>query len=71
MKGPGDRLRHDVRRNWECPACRRRLKTAGTIVHLLCTCGAKETPPREYWMLLLEETGPKKGAATQTEETPL
>src|SRR5207253_3814398 len=55
MKGPGHRHRFDVRRNWVCPACNRRVKTSGRVVHLLCDCLMKSTPPRQTWMTLLEE----------------
>jgi hypothetical protein len=56
MKGPGHRSRYDVRRTWECPTCRRQVRTHGSIVHLLCRCGEKETPPRQIWMHLMEKT---------------
>jgi hypothetical protein len=69
MKGPGNRGRHDVRRLWECAACQRRVKTPGTVVYLLCTCGPKETPPRERWMLLVEQTGPKIATSKTDENT--
>ncbi len=55
MKGPGHRMKFDVRRIWECPLCQRRQRTAGTIVHLECMCLAKENPPRQTWMKLIEE----------------
>ena len=54
MKGPGHRHRFDVRRSWECPACHRRVRTSGRIVHLLCECLTKNSPPQQTWMRLLE-----------------
>lgn len=59
MKGPSGRLRLDVRRVWECPMCHRRQKTSGSVVNLLCDCQAKSDPPRQTWMMLVEEA-PKK-----------
>lgn len=56
MKGPGGRLKFDVRRVWECPACRRREKTGGHVVNRRCDCLAKADPPRQTWMTLLEES---------------
>ena len=55
MKGPGGRLRFDIRRVWECPACHRRELTAGDLVYRLCTCSAKSDPPRQNWMKLIEQ----------------
>ena len=54
MKGPGGRLRFDIRRLWECPVCHRRELTAGDVVARLCTCSAKTDPPRQVWMKLIE-----------------
>ena len=54
MKGPGGRLRFDIRRVWECPVCHRRELTSGDVVTRLCTCSAKSDPPRQNWMKLIE-----------------
>jgi len=74
MKGPGHRHRFDVRRNWVCPACNRRVKTSGRVVHLLCDCLMKSTPPRQTWMTLLEEKPRAQPSAApgipQQEEQP-
>ena len=55
MKGPGGRLKFDIRRLWECPACHRRELTAGDVVTRLCACSAKSEPPRQNWMKLIEQ----------------
>jgi hypothetical protein len=55
MKGPGGRLRFDIRRLWECPVCRRRELTPGDVVTRLCTCSAKSDPPSQNWMKLIEQ----------------
>jgi hypothetical protein len=62
MKGPGHRGKFDLRRVWECPVCHRREKTSGKVVNLLCKCTAKENPPRQTWMKLIEEN-PKPAPA--------
>lgn len=54
MKGPGGRLRFDLRRVWECPVCHRKDWTSGDVVNRLCTCSAKTDPPRQVWMKLVE-----------------
>ncbi len=55
MKGPTNRLRHDVRRTWECPVCQRRLKSSGKIVNVVCECQAARSPQERTWMKLIEE----------------
>jgi hypothetical protein len=55
MKGPSGRLKHFVRRYWECPVCHRREWTTGKVVNLPCDCQAKSDPPRQTWMTLIEE----------------
>ena len=54
MKGPGGRLRFDIRRVWECSVCHRRDLTNGDVVNMLCTCSARTDPPRQNWMKLIE-----------------
>ncbi|HZT83222.1 MAG TPA: hypothetical protein VFA26_23535 [Gemmataceae bacterium] len=56
MKGPGGRLKFDVRRVWECPACHHRARTGGDVVNRACDCQADADPPRQVWMRLVEET---------------
>jgi len=55
MKGPGGRLKHDVRRVWECPICGRREHTGGQVVNRLCPCHPDTDPPRLFWMRLVED----------------
>jgi hypothetical protein len=55
MKGPGGRLKHFVRRYWECPVCHRREWTGGHVVNRLCDCLSKSDPPRQTWMTLIED----------------
>jgi hypothetical protein len=56
MKGPYERLKYDLRRLWECPKCRRRERTEGTVTFRFCACqsqaGALGVP-----MKLVEEGG--------------
>src|SRR5262249_36899122 len=58
MKGPRGRSKHEVRRLWECPVCRRREYTSGQVVNRLCECLATQQPPKRTWMRLLED-GPE------------
>jgi hypothetical protein len=55
MKGPSGRLKYTAYRVWECPVCRRRERTGGEVVYLLCTCLTASHPGRRTWMRLLEE----------------
>lgn len=56
MKGPYERLKYDLRRLWECPKCRRRERTDGTVTFRFCACesrpGGLGVP-----MKLVEEAG--------------
>jgi hypothetical protein len=52
MKGPAGRLKFDLRRLWECPACGRQERTGGEAVFRLCPCQSNEATPR--WMRLVE-----------------
>jgi tRNA(Ile2) C34 agmatinyltransferase TiaS len=55
MKGPFGRLQFEVRREWECPVCRRRERTGGHVVTLRCRhCQGKGTAS-PVWMTLREE----------------
>jgi hypothetical protein len=62
IKGPSGRLKHDVRRVWECPACGRREHTGGEVVTRLCACQSEADPPRTIWMRLLEQPPQSEGA---------
>ena len=69
MKGPGHRLKFDVRRVWECPVCHRRQKSDGRVVHLRCHCMDNCHPPQEIWMKLIEERLPGKQINVPREAT--
>jgi hypothetical protein len=49
IKGPGLKVKLDVRRGWECPACGRRVQRQGDITAYQCHC---QEPP--VWMRLVE-----------------
>ncbi len=64
MKGPGQRIRYDVRRVWQCPQCGAVAKTAPQQVALECVMHEKPV-----WMKLLEppeqvmpQTQPRKAS---------
>lgn len=58
MKGPFERLKYDLRRLWECPLCKRRERTDGSVTFRLCTCPGKGVPEGQRTpMKLLEEAG--------------
>ena len=52
MKGPYERLKWDLRRVWECPACHHRERTSGAVVTKLCRC--QEKIQGRGWMKLIE-----------------
>ncbi len=57
MKGPGLRIRHDVRRVFRCPRCDRVVKTAVDVTAVRCHCSEEkawmrlETPPKTVRIL--------------------
>jgi hypothetical protein len=58
MKGPYERLKYDLRRLWECPSCKRRERSGGTVTTRFCTCREKGVGEgKRTAMKLLEEAG--------------
>ena len=58
MKGPFERLKYDLRRLWECPSCKRRERSDGTVTTRFCTCPGKGVPDGQRTaMKLVEEAG--------------
>jgi hypothetical protein len=55
MKGPYERLKYDLRRLWECPACHRRERTDGSIASRLCLCQTKQSGGEPVVMKLIED----------------
>jgi hypothetical protein len=55
MKGPSERLKYDLRRLWECPACQRRERTTGSVTFRHCACQAKQTDGKAVVMQLVED----------------
>jgi hypothetical protein len=53
MKGPYERLKYDLRRLWECPVCKRRERTPGTVTFRHCACGTKSEGGQPVVMLLI------------------
>jgi hypothetical protein len=59
MKGPYERLKYDLRRLWECPACHKRERTPGSVASRLCLCQMKQVDGQPVVMKLLED-GPQR-----------
>lgn len=55
MKGPFERLKYDLRRVWECPSCKRRERTDGTVTFRFCNCTAKGETGRPTNMKLVDD----------------
>jgi len=55
MRGPYERLKYDLRRVWECPACKRRERTAGTVTFRHCNCRMKQVDGQPVVMKLVED----------------
>ncbi|MGE0758529.1 MAG: hypothetical protein AB7F89_03475 [Pirellulaceae bacterium] len=41
MKGPYERLKYDLRREWQCPACQHVERTPGSVTFCWCRCQAQ------------------------------
>lgn len=59
MKGPYERLKYDLRRLWECPACQRRERTSGAVTFRFCPCGEKQEGGQPVVMQLIGD-GPQR-----------
>jgi hypothetical protein len=55
MRGPYERLKYDLRRVWECPVCKRRERTPGTVTYRHCQCQMKQLDGRPVVMKLVED----------------
>jgi hypothetical protein len=55
MKGPYQRLKFDLRRLWECPACHRRERTAGTVTFRHCLCQIQQLDGKPIVMKLVAD----------------
>ena len=44
MKGPFERLKYDLRRQWECPVCHRKERSSFTKTFAHCPCRPGESP---------------------------
>jgi len=56
MKGPHQRLKYDLRRLWECPACKRRERTPGSVTFRHCSCRLKQVDGKPVVMKLIEDS---------------
>jgi len=55
MKGPYERLKYDLRRLWECPACKRRERTPASVTYRFCQCQMKQADGKPVVMKLIED----------------
>ena len=63
MKGPFERLKYDLRRVWECPVCKRRERTPGTVTFRHCLCQMKQLDGRAAVMQLVADGVQRLGPA--------
>jgi hypothetical protein len=55
MRGPYERLKYDLRRLWECPLCKRRERTAGSVTFMHCLCRTQQPEGLPVVMKLVED----------------
>ncbi len=70
MKGPYERLKYDLRRLWECPVCKRRERTAGSIAFRHCTCQMKQLDGKPVVMKLIEDGAQRLAPAEVIQHQP-
>lgn len=71
MKGPFERLKYDLRRVWECPACQRRERTPGTVTFRFCSCTSKQPGCSPTPMKLVEDGAVRVGPPIVIHHEPL
>jgi hypothetical protein len=59
VKGPYERLKYDLRRVFECPVCRRRVRMPGHVTSVNCNCSPDAPQDLAPFMKLVEE-GPRR-----------
>jgi len=55
MKGPYQRLKYELRRLWECPACHNRCRRGGDVTSVLCGCQDSIPMLQRVWMKLVDD----------------
>lgn len=55
MKGPHERLKYDLRRVWECPACGHCERTSGETTTMLCGCQRNVAAQARRFMRLRDD----------------
>lgn len=70
MKGPYQRLKHDLRRLWECPVCGHRTHASGHVTSVLCACQQQVDLASRRFMKLIEVT-PRRVHVGTGQVTPL
>ena len=71
MKGPYQRLKFDLRRLWECPACHRRERTAGTVTFRYCLCQIQQLEGKPIVMKLVADGVQRLAPPVVIEHEPL
>lgn len=59
MKGPYQRVKFDLRRIWECPLCKRRERTFGSVTFRHCLCQMQRLDGQPVIMKLIEDGMPR------------
>jgi hypothetical protein len=61
MKGPYERLKFDFRRLWECPVCKRRERTDGSVTFRHCPCQMQKLDGKPVVMSLVADGAQRLG----------
>ena len=70
MKGPHERLKYDLRRLWECPICKRRERTPGSVTFRHCSCRMKQLDGKPVVMQLIDDDVQRLAPAVTIQHRP-
>jgi hypothetical protein len=71
MRGPFERLKYDLRRLWECPVCKRRDRTTGTVTFRHCSCQMNKADGKFIVMKLVEDSVQRLTPVVRIKHEPL
>jgi hypothetical protein len=60
MRGPYERTKYDLRRVWECPHCKQKLRTEGHVTSQFCKCRQTPETPSLLLPMRLVGDGPRR-----------
>jgi hypothetical protein len=60
MRGPYERTKYDLRRVWECPTCKQKVRTEGHVTSQHCRCQPQPDGPPQWTPMRLIADGARR-----------